>query len=105
MQKAEEQQLLRAEHWPFRRLLPPAFCLLYSPPLLYTQTTQEAHMASITITLEEQDLIALQQVILDEDKDEALAFVKNVICAKIPKQGSAPCDSTRLNPFLWQKKR
>jgi hypothetical protein len=59
---------------------------------------------NITITLEEEDLIALQQIMLDEDKDEALAFVKKVICEKIPKQGTSPCDATRLNPFLWQKK-
>ena len=62
-------------------------------------------MTTITITLTEPDLIALQQILLDDDKDEALDFIKSVICAKIPKQGSAPCDSTRLNPFLWQKKR
>lgn len=61
-------------------------------------------MASITIILEEPDLIALQQIMLDEDKDEALAFVKHIVCEKIPKQGNSPCDSTRLNPFLWRKK-
>jgi hypothetical protein len=61
-------------------------------------------MTSITITLDETDLMALQEVVLDEDADAALAFVKDRICAKIPAKGSSPCDSTRLNPYLFKRK-
>jgi hypothetical protein len=61
-------------------------------------------MNSITITLDETDLMALQEVMLDEDPDEALAFVRDHICPKIPAKGSSPCDSTRLNPYLFKRK-
>ena len=57
-------------------------------------------MNSISITLDGQDLTALQEVIIDDDPAAALAFVKEHICPKIPAKGTAPCDSTRLNPFL-----
>ena len=61
-------------------------------------------MNSITITLDETDLMALQEVVLDEDPDAALAFVKENICPKIPEKGSSPCDSTRLNPYLFKRR-
>ena len=57
-------------------------------------------MNSISITLDEKDMMALQEVVIDEDPAAALAFVREHICPKIPAKGTAPCDSTRLNPFL-----
>ncbi len=61
-------------------------------------------MNSITITLDETDLMALQEVLLDEDPGAALAFVRENICPKIPSKGTSPCDSTRLNPYLFERK-
>ena len=61
-------------------------------------------MNSITITLNETDLMALQEVVLDDDPAAALAFVKDHICPKIPAKGPSPCDSTRLNPYLFERK-
>jgi len=58
----------------------------------------------VIITLEETDLLALQSVLVDNDKDAALDFLKNNICPKIPGRGSAACDSTRLNPYLFKRK-
>ncbi len=61
-------------------------------------------MNSITITLKEADLMALQEVVIDDDPAAALAFVKQHICPKIPQKGSSPCDSTRLNPYLFKRR-
>ncbi len=57
-------------------------------------------MNKIAITLEEEDLLELQEILLDEDKEAALNFCKNCIAAKLPEKGDAHCDSTRNNPFL-----
>ena len=57
-------------------------------------------MNNIVVTLDESDLIDLQIVILDADEAAALEFLKTRIVPKIPTKGSAPCDSTRLNPYL-----
>lgn len=59
---------------------------------------------NVVITFDEADLLAMQQILLDEDKDAALDFVKTNICTKIPQKGSSPCDSSRLNPYLWMRK-
>ena len=40
--------------------------------------------------------------LLDEDEKGALLFLQTRIADNIPKQGSAPCDSTRKNPFLFK---
>jgi len=56
----------------------------------------------ITITLEEQDLIDLHAVLLDEDGSAALEFVKQRIASRIPVQGTALCDSSRCNPYLFR---
>jgi hypothetical protein len=61
-------------------------------------------MNSITITLKEIDLMALQEVVIDDDPAAALAFVKENICPKIPAKGSSPCDSARLNPYLFKRR-
>lgn len=56
----------------------------------------------IVITLEEQDLIDLHAVLLDDDGPAALDFVKTRIAARIPDQGTALCDSSRRNPYLFK---
>jgi hypothetical protein len=55
---------------------------------------------AISVQLEEQALLALQQVLLDDDAEAALRFVKEHIAPKLPKKGTAACDSSRLNPFI-----
>ncbi len=60
-------------------------------------------MNNVVITLEEEDLIELQVVLLDEDEAGALEFVRTRIAGKIPTKGMAPCDSSRLNPYLPPK--
>ena len=57
-------------------------------------------MAKVILTLDEADLLAFQEVMIDDDPDAALAFLKEHICPKIPAKGTAPCDSSRLNPYL-----
>ena len=57
-------------------------------------------MARLVVTLEEEDLLALQEVLLDDDEKGALDFVKRCIAPRIPAKGTAPCDSSRRNPFL-----
>ncbi|NQU23139.1 MAG: hypothetical protein HQ567_17820 [Candidatus Nealsonbacteria bacterium] len=57
-------------------------------------------MNHVVVTLDETDLMELQIVILDEDEAAALTFLKTRIAAKIPKKGTALCDSSRLNPYL-----
>lgn len=59
-------------------------------------------MHKIVITLEQEDLLELQAVLLDADKAAALDFLNRRIAPKIPAKGDAPCDSTRRNPFLWK---
>ncbi len=57
-------------------------------------------MNKVVITLEEKDLLELQEILLDDDKDAALSFLKTCIATKLPSKGSDPCDSTRINPYL-----
>ena len=54
----------------------------------------------VTILLEEADLLELQRVLIDDDADGALHFLRWRLAPQIPRQGAALCDSTRLNPFL-----
>jgi hypothetical protein len=61
-------------------------------------------MNHIVVTLKESDLLALWSAVVDENGEEALAFLKDCIVPQIPQSGDAPCDSTRLNPFLLRKK-
>ncbi|NQT14437.1 MAG: hypothetical protein HQ582_16900 [Planctomycetes bacterium] len=61
-------------------------------------------MHKIVITLEEGDLLELQAVLLDADEPAALAFLEKRIAARIPVKGTAACDSSRLNPYLWKRK-
>jgi len=55
---------------------------------------------NISITLDERALMDLQEVLLDESPEAALAFVKRHVAPRLPRKGSAACDSSRLNPFL-----
>ena len=57
-------------------------------------------MNAISVHLDEHALLALQQVLLDDDAEAALRFVKEHVAPKLPRKGSAACDSTRLNPFI-----
>ncbi len=59
-------------------------------------------MPKLVITLEEADILELQGVLIDEDPAGALHFLKRHIAPKIPPQGTALCDSSRLNPYLMQ---
>ena len=61
-------------------------------------------MHQVVVTLDEKDLLALQAVMLDEDAEGALAFLKERIVPKVPAKGTAPCDSSRNNPYLWREK-
>jgi len=59
----------------------------------------------VSITLDEQALIELHEVLLDESPAAALEFVKQHIAPKVPRKGTAPCDSSRLNPFILPDKQ
>jgi len=58
----------------------------------------------VVIALEEADLLELQAILLDGDQAAALEFLKSRIAPRIPAKGSAACDSSRLNPYLWKLK-
>jgi hypothetical protein len=55
---------------------------------------------NVVIMLAEADLMALWAALIDEDGAGALAFLKERVLPQVPRAGTAPCDSTRLNPFL-----
>ncbi len=55
--------------------------------------------SNVVITLDAEDLIQLQAVLIDEDPAAALDFVKTRIQPQIPKKGNMGCDSTRINPY------
>jgi len=57
-------------------------------------------MNHVVITLKESDLLTLWEAVGDEDGAIALEFLKERIVPQIPQMGTAPCDSTRLNPYL-----
>lgn len=61
-------------------------------------------MHKVVITLEEDDLLDLQAILLDADEAAALEFLEERIVPKIPVKGTAACDSSRLNPYLWKRK-
>jgi hypothetical protein len=60
-------------------------------------------MNKITVTLDGQALLELQEVLLDCDQAGALAFLEKYIAPSLPRAGTRPCDSTRINPFLLKK--
>jgi len=57
-------------------------------------------MNKVVITLEAEELLELQRVLIDSDQKGALDFLKIRIVPKIPTKGSAHCDSSRINPYL-----
>lgn len=57
-------------------------------------------MAKVVVTLKDEALLALEQALLDEDETAALEFLREHVEPQIPTSGTAPCDSSRLNPFL-----
>ena len=61
-------------------------------------------MNKIVITLQESDLLALWVAVVDVDGAAALAFLKERLLPQIPAKGAAPCDSTRLNPYLLKNR-
>jgi hypothetical protein len=60
-------------------------------------------MNPIAIMLKESDMLALWAAVIDEDGAAALAFLKETVVPQIQAKGNAPCDSSRLNPFLMKK--
>ncbi len=60
-------------------------------------------MNHVVITLKEDDLMALWEALIDQEGGLALAFLRDRIMPQVPGSGSAPCDSTRLNPYLRRK--
>jgi len=56
----------------------------------------------VVITLKQDDLLAMWQAVLDEDADAALAFLKERLVPQVPAKGTAPCDSSRINPYLFR---
>ena len=59
-------------------------------------------MARLVVTLEDEDLLDLQEVLLDDDEKAALHFIETRIAPKIPGKGTAQCDSSRRNPYLMK---
>ena len=59
-------------------------------------------MARLVVTLEDEDLLDLQGVLLDDDEKAALDFIKRRISPKIPRKGTENCDSSRCNPYLMK---
>ena len=57
-------------------------------------------MNKIVLTLEAEELVELQRVVIDADQKAALDFLKTRILPKVPTKGTAPCDSSRINPYL-----
>lgn len=57
-------------------------------------------MSKLTITLDGEALLALQEVLLDGDPELALDYLQRYIAPCLPRRGAAPCDSTRLNPYM-----
>lgn len=53
---------------------------------------------SITLTLNDEEMLELQQIILDDDKDEALAFVKRHFKSKVRAgiMGEGHCQPDRI---------
>jgi hypothetical protein len=57
-------------------------------------------MNKLVVTLDEADMLELQAILIDQDEAAALEFLETRLAARIPHQGTAPCDSTRCNPYL-----
>lgn len=62
-------------------------------------------MNTVVVTLSEADLLELQAILIDRDESAALTFLADRVAPRIPSKGSAPCDSTRRNPYLFRPER
>lgn len=62
-------------------------------------------MGKIVITLEESDLLDLQEILIDDDEAAALEFLKARVAPNIPSKGVRNCDSSRCNPYLLKSER
>ena len=60
-------------------------------------------MSKIVITLEEKDLLELQEILVDDDEAAALAFLHTRVAPNIPSKGTHNCDSSRCNPYLLKQ--
>ena len=57
-------------------------------------------MSKVVLTLDDDDLLDLHEILLDDDQAGALNFLKTRIAPRIPAKGTANCDSSRRNPYL-----
>ena len=48
-------------------------------------------MERVAVLLEEEDLIRIRRIITDEDRDEALAFIRDVLEAKVKEKELPHC--------------
>jgi hypothetical protein len=55
---------------------------------------------TVTIKLLETDLLELQRILLDEDTDAALEFLKIVIAQRLPKKDGWSCNSNNFNQYI-----
>ncbi len=62
-------------------------------------------MNKMVVALSEQDLVELQAILMDRDKDAALQFLESRIASRLPQKRTEGCDSTHLNPYLVKKGR
>ena len=62
-------------------------------------------MSKLVVTLEEADLVDLQGILLDDDREAALEFLRTRIAPQIPEKGTDHCDSSRRNPYLLKPAR
>jgi len=61
-------------------------------------------MGKVVLTLNEEDLVELQAILLDGEERGALEFLQTRIAPRLPKKGTNPCNSSRLNPYLLGSK-
>jgi hypothetical protein len=62
-------------------------------------------MRRVVITLEEKDLLDLQEILIDGDQAAALAFLRARVAPAIPTKGTAKCDSSRCDPYLLRPEK
>ena len=81
-----------------------------STPLPATLTDEPGfekgmRMFKVVVTLDEEDLVELQRILMDGDEPASLRFLETCIAPKLPEKGTAACDSSRLNPYLLRRER
>ncbi len=60
-------------------------------------------MSKIVITLEDADMVELQNILIDRDPEDALKFIEQRIAPKLPCAGASMCDPNRQNPFVLKR--